>query len=83
MRVAVEMWVKVFSPNTQSVEIVQRSEKKVRRARLTYMRYVFSPDFFNLEETPLANNILPPGNPNMTWAVWTILSLNTSAGKPR
>ncbi|KAJ6034757.1 uncharacterized protein N7446_009512 [Penicillium canescens] len=37
-RVAVEMSVKVFSPNVQSVEIVQRSEKKRRRARLYYMR---------------------------------------------
>lgn len=36
----VEMWVKVFSPDVQSVEIVQRSEKRKRRARLYYMRYV-------------------------------------------
>lgn len=35
----VEMWVKVFSPEVQSVEIVQRSEKR-KRARLYYMRYV-------------------------------------------
>ena len=39
-RVGVEMWVKVFSPDVQSVEIVQRSEKRKRRARLYYMRYV-------------------------------------------
>lgn len=38
-RVSVEMSVKVFSPNVKSVEIVQRSQRKVRRARLTYMRY--------------------------------------------
>ncbi|KAA8647003.1 hypothetical protein EYZ11_000113 [Aspergillus tanneri] len=37
-RVGVEMWVKVFSPNVESVEIVQRSEKRKRRARLYYMR---------------------------------------------
>ncbi|KAI5286066.1 hypothetical protein KEM54_000088 [Ascosphaera aggregata] len=37
-KVAAEMWVKVFSPNVQSVEIVQRAEKRKRRARLTYMR---------------------------------------------
>jgi large subunit ribosomal protein L19 len=37
-RVAVEMSVKVFSPNVNSVEIVQRSEKKRRRARLYFMR---------------------------------------------
>ena len=41
MRVSVEMWIKVFSPNVKSVEIVQRSQRKVRRARLTYMRYVY------------------------------------------
>lgn len=34
------MWVKVFSPNVESVEIVQRTEKRKRRARLYYMRYV-------------------------------------------
>ncbi|KAK2811497.1 hypothetical protein FQN50_002120 [Emmonsiellopsis sp. PD_5] len=37
-RVGVEMWVKVFSPLVQAVEIVQRTEKRKRRARLTYMR---------------------------------------------
>jgi hypothetical protein len=37
------MSVKVFSPNVQSVEIVQRSEKKRRRARLYYMRFVIGP----------------------------------------
>lgn len=40
-RVAVEMSVKVFSPNVQSVEIVQRAERKPRRARLYYMRFVY------------------------------------------
>lgn len=35
-----EMWVKVFSPEVQSVEIVQRSERRKRRARLYYMRFV-------------------------------------------
>lgn len=37
-RVAIEMSVKVFSPNVNSVEIVQRNEKKRRRARLYFMR---------------------------------------------
>ncbi|KAF7718834.1 Uncharacterized protein PECH_005834 [Penicillium ucsense] len=37
-RVAVEMSVKVFNPNIQSVEIVQRAQRKIRRARLYYMR---------------------------------------------
>lgn len=40
-RVAVEMSVKVFSPNVSSVEIVQRAERKIRRARLYYMRFVY------------------------------------------
>ncbi|KAL4868540.1 hypothetical protein BDV12DRAFT_197234 [Aspergillus spectabilis] len=37
-RVGVEMSVKVFSPNVESVEIVQRTAKRKRRARLYYMR---------------------------------------------
>lgn len=41
-RVAVEMSVKVFSPNVQSVEIVQRAARKPRRARLYYMRFVYT-----------------------------------------
>lgn len=41
-RVGVEMAVKVFSPNVESVEIVQRTEKRKRRARLYYMRYVLA-----------------------------------------
>lgn len=40
-KVGVEMSVKVFSPNVESVEIVQRTEKRKRRARLYYMRCVF------------------------------------------
>lgn len=37
-KVGVEMWVKVFSPNVEGVEIVQRTEKRKRRARLYYLR---------------------------------------------
>ncbi|KAF2403133.1 hypothetical protein EJ06DRAFT_554658 [Trichodelitschia bisporula] len=37
-RVGVEVWVKVFSPLVQSVEIVQRRVRRARRARLYYMR---------------------------------------------
>lgn len=39
-RVGVEMWYKVYSPLVEGIEVVQRSQKKVRRARLTYMRNV-------------------------------------------
>ncbi|PCG91902.1 Ribosomal protein L19 [Penicillium occitanis (nom. inval.)] len=37
-RVGVEMWIKAYSPNVEGVEIVQRTEKRKRRARLYYMR---------------------------------------------
>ncbi|PKY06300.1 hypothetical protein P168DRAFT_288254 [Aspergillus campestris IBT 28561] len=37
-RVGVEMWVKALSPNVESVEIVQRTAHRKRRARLYYMR---------------------------------------------
>ncbi|KAL9084822.1 MAG: hypothetical protein Q9165_007890 [Trypethelium subeluteriae] len=37
-RVGVEMWYKIYSPNVEGVEVVQRREKRARRARLYYMR---------------------------------------------
>ncbi|KAF2090862.1 hypothetical protein K490DRAFT_34039, partial [Saccharata proteae CBS 121410] len=37
-RVGVEMWFKIFSPNVEGIEVVQRREKRARRARLYYMR---------------------------------------------
>ncbi|CAL3970108.1 hypothetical protein PZA11_006400 [Diplocarpon coronariae] len=37
-RVGVEMWYKIYSPNIEGIEVVQRREKRARRARLTYMR---------------------------------------------
>lgn len=39
-RVGVEMWFKIYSPNVEGIEVVQRREKRARRARLYYMRYV-------------------------------------------
>ena len=39
-RVGTEMWVKVYSPTVVGIEVVQRAEKRARRARLYYMRYV-------------------------------------------
>ncbi len=39
-RVGVEMWFKIYSPNVEGVEVVQRRAKRARRARLYYMRYV-------------------------------------------
>lgn len=38
-RISCEMWVKAYSPNVVGVEVVQRTEKRKRRAKLTYMRY--------------------------------------------
>lgn len=37
-RVGVEMWVKVYSPSVEGMEVVQRRAKRARRAKLTYMR---------------------------------------------
>ncbi|MCJ1239853.1 hypothetical protein MMC14_007851 [Varicellaria rhodocarpa] len=37
-RVGTEMWVKVFSPTVVGVEVVQRVERRVRRARAYYFR---------------------------------------------
>lgn len=40
-RVGVEMWFKIYSPTVTGIEIVQRTRKRKRRARLFYLRYVF------------------------------------------
>lgn len=37
-RIGVEMWFKVYSPNVEGIEIVQRKAKRARRAKLYYMR---------------------------------------------
>ena len=37
-RIGVEMWFKIYSPNVEGIEIVQRKEKRARRAKLYYMR---------------------------------------------
>ncbi|KAI0166461.1 translation protein SH3-like domain-containing protein [Xylariaceae sp. FL1272] len=38
MRMGVEMWYKIYSPNILGMEIIWRRPKRARRARLTYMR---------------------------------------------
>lgn len=38
--VGVEMWVKIYSPNVTAIEVVKRAEKRARRGKLYYMRYV-------------------------------------------
>lgn len=49
-RVGVEMWYKIYSPNVEGIEVVQRRVKRARRARLYYMRYV---TFFPVVEEKL------------------------------
>jgi large subunit ribosomal protein L19 len=36
--VGVEMSYKIYSPNVEGIEVVQRKAKRARRARLYYMR---------------------------------------------
>lgn len=38
MMVGVEMWVKIYSPKVKSIEVVERAQKRARRARLYHMR---------------------------------------------
>ncbi|KAF8248173.1 hypothetical protein K440DRAFT_583831, partial [Wilcoxina mikolae CBS 423.85] len=37
-RVGVEVWFKVFSPNVEGIDLIQRREKRAKRAKLYYMR---------------------------------------------
>jgi large subunit ribosomal protein L19 len=39
-RIGVEMWFKLYSPRIEGVDLVQRAEKRKRRAKLYYMRWV-------------------------------------------
>ena len=47
LMVGVEMWVKVYSPNVQAIEVVKRAEKRARRGKLYYMRYVVAFDSYD------------------------------------
>lgn len=79
-RVAVEMSVKVFNPNIQSVEIVQRAIRKTRRARLFYMRYVDFPDCSNRPYAPdYSTHMFSLGPASTTAAAWRMLWLLISA----
>jgi len=63
------MWVKIYSPNVKSIEIVKRAEKRARRARLYYMRYViFAYYSMQHSETEMLMKVI--GNPRMTEEVW-------------
>lgn len=37
-RIGTELWVKIYSPLVVGMEVVQRTERRARRARLFYMR---------------------------------------------
>jgi len=37
-RIGVEMWYKLYSPKISGIDLVQRSEKRARRAKLYFMR---------------------------------------------
>jgi large subunit ribosomal protein L19 len=37
-RVGVEVWWKIYSPNVEGIEVVQRAAKRARRANLYYLR---------------------------------------------
>lgn len=37
-RIPTEMWFKIYSPNIEGIEIVQRAQRRARRVRLYYMR---------------------------------------------
>lgn len=78
-RVGVEMWIKVFSPNVEGVEIVQRAEKRKRRARIYYMRYVY---FTVSGNCTSRTNLICLGNPSTTLARSKASSTTTCARSP-
>lgn len=40
-RIGVEMWFKIYNPNIEGVDIVQKRPKRARRAKLYYLRSVY------------------------------------------
>lgn len=82
-KVGVEMWVKVMSPNVESVEVVQRNViKRKRRARMYYMRYVKEPKrafacSFSLFSSRTDRLISAIENPSTILEVWRRLSPTT------
>lgn len=71
-RVGVEIWIKVFSPNVEAIEVVQRKAKPARRAKLYYMRYVDV--LMRLSRYATDKSI---GNRSMIWALCRTSSQNT------
>jgi large subunit ribosomal protein L19 len=84
-KIGCEMWIKLYSPNVEGVEIIQRTEKRKRRARLTYMRLVHATPInlfplFHLRDS--FSLLYELGNRNMIWEAWKILSGNTLGIRP-
>lgn len=71
-RVGVEMWYKIYSPNVTGIEVVQRREKKARRARLYYLRYVLREGIGKHWTNEFA------GSRSMIWVLWKTRFDNTS-----
>lgn len=79
-RTGVEMSVKVFNPNVSSVEIVQRAERKPRRARLYYMRFVDPQQrCIAYYMASVFTDFACPGLASTTVAAWRTLCPPTSA----
>lgn len=74
LMVGVEMWVKIYSPTVMAIEVVKRAEKRARRAKLYYMRFValvsFVLFFAGLSRGAWANGVGVSGNRNMIRVVW-------------
>jgi hypothetical protein len=72
-RVGVEMWYKIYSPNVTGIEVVQRREKKARRARLYYLRYVLQD-----HDIVWCRTNQFTGSRSMIWDLWKVWFDNTS-----
>lgn len=75
-RIGVEVWFKLYSPNIEGIDVVQRSVKRARRAKLYYMRYVLSP-LREDEEEEGGDADRETGSRNTIWGVSRILSIST------
>lgn len=71
-RLGVEVWFKLYSPTIEGIDLVQRREKRARRAKLYYMRYVPAP-LAVVRAERAADGDATAGSPSTTWAAWRIL----------
>ena len=78
-RVGVEMWYKIYSPNVEGIEVVQRRKKRARRARLYYMRYT-SRLFLLLLRAWIDRGA---GNQSTILGAWRISYASIKGRKPR